>query len=93
MILFAYLIPMYTMVFYIVKEKESRAKESMRMMGLTDLPYWASWFCYYTIINTFTALLSLAVLCINVISHSNKFYVFSFIWLYGESLFGQIMII
>lgn len=71
-ILFAYLIPMYTMVFYIVKEKESRAKESMRMMGLTDFPYWASWFCYYTIINTITAISSVAVLSINVIIYSSK---------------------
>lgn len=93
MILFAYLIPMYTLVFYIVSEKETRTKESMRMMGLTDFPYWASWFCYYTIINTITALLSVAVLSINVINYSSKLYVFAFIWLFGEALFGEIIVI
>ena len=65
----------------------------MRMMGLTDFPYWASWLCYYTIINTTTALLSVAVLSINVISYSSKFEVFGYIWLFGESLFGQIILI
>ncbi len=43
-----YILPMYNMVFFIVKEKEQRTKESMRMMGMTDLPYWLSWLTYYT---------------------------------------------
>jgi len=93
MILFAYLIPMYTVVFYIVSEKETRTKESMRMMGLTDLPYWASWLCYYTIINSITAFLSVAVLSINIINYSSKLYVFAFVWLFGEALFGEIIVI
>lgn len=88
MILLCYLVPIYTMVFYIVIEKESKAKESMRMMGLTDFPYWASWLCYYTIINTSTALICVAVLSINVISYSSKLQFFAFIWLFGESLYG-----
>jgi hypothetical protein len=62
---------MYTVVFFIVNEKEARTKESMRMMGLTDFPYWASWLCYYTIINTLTALLSVAILSINVFTYSS----------------------
>lgn len=44
-----YLLPVYNTVFLIVQEKESRTKESCRMMGMTDLPYWLSWFVYYTI--------------------------------------------
>jgi arabinogalactan endo-1,4-beta-galactosidase len=34
---------MYRTVYRIVFEKFSKAKESMRMMGMSDFPYWASW--------------------------------------------------
>jgi len=86
-----YILPVYNMVFLIVKEKESKAKESMRMMGLTDLPYWLSWLVYYSIINTVISLIAWAVLCINVITASSPLYLFFFIWLYGQAVFGQII--
>jgi hypothetical protein len=38
-----------TMARGLVKEKELKLKEGMRMMGLRELPYWASWFSYYSI--------------------------------------------
>ena len=44
-----YMGPVYTTTYDLVKEKEQRSKESMRMMGLNDLPYWLSWFVFYTI--------------------------------------------
>lgn len=75
--------PVFNTVFFIVKEKEQRAKESMRMMGLTDTPYWLSWFCYYTMLNTVTAFLAFLTLAINVFYYSDTFYVFLTIWLYG----------
>ena len=58
LLLLLYVLPVYNMVFFIVKEKEYRAKESMRMMGLSDAPYWLSWWVYYTLINTVTAFLA-----------------------------------
>ncbi len=66
LLLLLYVLPVYNMVFFIVKEKEYRAKESMRMMGLSDAPYWLSWWVYYTLINTVTAFLAWLVLSINV---------------------------
>ena len=66
LILLLYVLPVYNMVFFIVQEKEYRAKESMRMMGLSDAPYWLSWWVYYTLINTVTAFLAWLVLSINV---------------------------
>ena len=86
-----YTLPICNTVSMIVKEKEGRVKESMRMMGMGDLPYWLSWFVYYTLINTVMALISWSVLCINVIQYSTPAYVFLWFWLYGESLFGQII--
>ena len=83
-----YILPVFTTVSLIVKEKESRAKESMRMMGMTDFPYWFSWFFYYSILNTIYSLIGWSVLCINVIGSSNPWYILLFIWLYGEAVFG-----
>lgn len=63
----------------------------MRIMGMTDTPYWMSWFVYYTLINTIMSLIAWLVLCINVIGPSDKFFVFLFIWLYGQAVFGEII--
>jgi len=81
----------YNLVFLLVKEKESRAKETMRIMGMTDLPYWLSWFVFYTLINTVVTTLCWGVLLVNVITYSSPFYLWMFFWLYGEAVFGQII--
>jgi hypothetical protein len=62
--------PVYNLVFLIVKEKESKTKESMRMMGLTDFPYWLSWFMFYSAINTVIVTFAWLVLVFNVINYS-----------------------
>ena len=38
---------MYRTTYRIVQEKSDRMKETMRIMGLGDTPYWTSWLCYY----------------------------------------------
>ena len=90
-LLLAYIPPVYNMTFKIVREKESRTKETMRIMGLTDLPYWLSWFVFYTVINTIVATLSWGILMFKVVNYSEPMYVWLFIWLYGEAVFGQIV--
>jgi len=77
----------------IVKEKESRCKESMRMMGMNDFSYWLSWFVYYTILNTVIATVAWAVLLINVIKQGNIWFIYAYFWMFGEAVFGQIMVI
>jgi hypothetical protein len=64
--LLMYIPIMYRTVYRIVFEKVTRAKESMRIMGMTDLPYWASWFVTYSTINTLLVLGAWGVLIINV---------------------------
>jgi len=83
--------PVYNMVFLIVKEKESKTRESMRMMGLKDTPYWLSWFLFFTTINTVITTLAWIVLLFNVINYSQPFWWWFFFWLYGECVFGQIV--
>lgn len=86
--LLIYILPMYRLISNVVAEKESRARESMKMMGLTDFSYWLSWAVYYFIIVTLISVLVLIVLSFNVIKYSNKGLIFVFFWVYGLSLFG-----
>ena len=90
-LLLAYIPPVYNMTFKIVREKESRAKETMRIMGMTDLPYWLSWLVFYTVINTIVSTLAWVCLLPAVINYSQPFYIWIFFWLYGEAVFGQII--
>ena len=90
-LLITFIPPVYNLTFKIVREKESRAKETMRIMGMTDFPYWLSWFVYYTLINTVVATISWGILMYNVINYSTPFYLWIFFWLYGEAVFGQII--
>ena len=86
--LLIYILPTYRIISNIVSEKESKARESMKMMGLVDFSYWASWFFYYLILVTIISGLCIGILCINVIKYSNRGLVFLFFELYGVSLFG-----
>lgn len=87
-LLLIYILPMYRLISNIVSEKESKARESMRMMGLVDFSYWLSWWVYYVIIVTLISVLCIIVLSFNVIKYSNMGLIFLFFWLYGLSLFG-----
>ena len=51
-LLLIFIPPVYNTVYLIVTEKETRAKESMRMMGMSDIPYWFSWFVWNMFIST-----------------------------------------
>ena len=65
-VMLSYITMVYNMVFKIVIEKESKAKETMRIMGMTDLPYWLSWLTFYTVINTVVSTLIWGVLIIKI---------------------------
>ena len=84
--------PVYRTTYRIVAEKENKVKESMRMMGLADFPYWASWYTYYTILNTSIALLTWLIMILGIIGKTDGWIVFCIVWLYGQSLFGLILI-
>ena len=92
-LILVYIVPVNRMISRIVNEKESKIRESMLMMGLTDTPYWLSWLAYYTIINTVLTLIVFGILSISVITNSSKIILFMTLWLYGMSLFGFIMVI
>ena len=72
----------------LVKEKESRIKESMRMMGMRDSAYWLSWYAYYSVVSTVIVFLAWLVLLINCIVYSNSFLVLVFMIFYAQAVFG-----
>lgn len=84
--------PVYITVYNMVQEKELRSKESMRMMGMSDLSYWLSWFCFYALQVTVVTLVSWGCLMINVISDGSAGYVFLYIWVFGLCVFGQVVL-
>ena len=82
-ILVMYIPPLYRTVYRIVAEKESRVKESMKMMGLKDTPYWMSWFCYYTIVNTIMSGLTFIILEVWVLPRTSPWIHFYAVWIFG----------
>jgi len=61
----------------VVDEKESRTKEIMRIMGLQDWVFAASWFISYFLLFTLTALLVTLMMCYTVWQSSSMFLVFA----------------
>jgi len=87
-----YLIPVYRITFRIVSEKESRARESMRMMGLQDSSYWLSWLTYYfLLVSTISLVITIVLGQSGVTKYSSGFLFFIYLWLFGMSLFGIVM--
>jgi len=41
------LVPVSRLISRISSEKETKIRESMKMMGLTDTPWWLSWIIMY----------------------------------------------
>mgnify|MGYP003892974849 CR=1 FL=1 len=83
LLLLVFIPPVYNMVFLLVKEKESRIKESMRMMGMRDSAYWLSWYVYYTIISSIIVFLAWLVLLINTMKNSNPVLILIFMLFYA----------
>ena len=57
-----YMLPLYYLVSRLSEEKESRTREAMKMMGLSDRSYYLSWFVSNAIVTAFVSLLNIAVL-------------------------------
>jgi hypothetical protein len=69
--------------YHIISEKELRVRETMRMMGMRDTPYWLSWLLYHTIINTVISIPIWLFSAYGIFSFSSSGLFFVYIWLYG----------
>ena len=63
----------------------------MKTMGMGDSVYWFSWYAYYTIISVAIALVAWLTIQFTVFSKSNPLILLLFLVLYGQSLFGLMM--
>ena len=93
LLLLIFIPPVYNTVFMIVREKETRMKESMRMMGMRDVAYWLSWWAYYSCVTTVICLLSWGILMINVIENSDAGIVLLYFIFYAQAIFAEIIFI
>ena len=85
----AYAMPLTINVFRIVKEKENRAKEGMKIMGLNELTYFLSYFIIYFIINLIYSIGNAFILK-NVITYIETIYIFLLYFLYGLVVYALI---
>jgi len=77
-------IPMvYRTTYRIVQEKELRVREIMRMMGMSDASYWASWFLYHTMISTAISCIAYLLAGYGIFSFSDPTLIWAVFWLYG----------
>ena len=84
----AYLIPLSMQVSRMVGEKESKAKEGMKIMGLTESIYFLSYFLQFFIQNTIYAIVN-SVIMTQVFDDTGYIYLFAFFWLYGINIFAE----
>jgi len=66
-----------------VQEKELRVREIMRMMGMSDASYWASWFLYHTMISTAISCIAYLLAGYGIFSFSDPTLIWAVFWLYG----------
>ena len=82
-----YLIPLIIFVYRMVRDKELRVKEGMRIMGMTDLAYFLSYFVQFLIINVILAILGGGILG-GALQNIPFIIRFGMLFLYGLSVFG-----
>ena len=85
----AYALPLTINLFRIVKEKETRAKEGMKIMGLNELTYFLSYFIIYFVINIIYSVANSFILK-NVITYIQTIYIFILYFLFGLVVYGLI---
>lgn len=90
-LMFSFLLPLFYMTSKLAEEKESRAREGMKMMGLSDSTYFLSWFIFHVTIIFIQSILVAGVTSFNVFPNSNPALLFLFCFLYGLCIFAFVL--
>jgi ATP-binding cassette, subfamily A (ABC1), member 3 len=89
--LLVFFLPVFRMTYRMVSEKETRIRESMTMMGLTQHAYWISWFLYFLIFDVIISVTSATILRVYLLKHSTFLVILLYFFSFGLSLFGFII--
>jgi hypothetical protein len=83
-----FLLPLYYMVTKLAEEKESKAREGMKMMGLNDKSYFTAWWIFMLLmIFVMSSMLTISSSYV-IFKNSNLYLVFLISMLYGMTLYG-----
>lgn len=92
-ILFIFLTPYFYLVTKIAAEKESKAREGMKMMGLSDSTYYVSWLILYSAISVLISAVITVMTALGVFINVNLLLLFSFFFIYSMTFFGWAFLI
>lgn len=92
-LMIVFLIPFYYLTSKIAAEKESKAREGMKMMGLQDGVYYLSWFICYFFVSLVSSVASCLIAKSGIFREVDMGLFFIFLMLYSLSLYGQAFVI
>jgi len=76
----------------IVMEKENKLREGLRMLGLYEASYWASWLLFYSLFAAITTIVS-TVSAVKIFPNSDTFMFFLVVFFFQVSLLGLALLI
>ena len=85
----AYMSPLSLYVYRMVGDKESKIKESMKIMGLEEGQYFLSYFIQYTAINLFSSLINAGLFTV-FLDRISYYYLFIMLFLWSLNVFAMI---
>ena len=88
-LIITYAIPLTRYIFVMVKEKEIKSKEGMKIMGLSELYYFLSYFIQYFVLNILYTIANSLILSL-VFKHIPLIYLFLFFFLFGMNIFALV---
>lgn len=87
-VIIIYTLPYMYLIQRAVEEKQTKTRESMRMMGMKDSAYFTSWFIVYFFQITIISVIMTLGTYFTVFKKANIAMIFFMFWLYGISTFG-----
>ena len=88
-VLIAYAFPLSINIYRLIKEKESKAKEIMKIMGLNELNYFLPYFIIYFIINLIYSIFNSLIISSSFDYIKTK-YLFTFFFLFGLVIYSMV---
>lgn len=72
----------------LASERETKSREGMKIMGLTDGTYYLGWFLLFLVFGLYNALVGTTIFSLTYFTRNNAFILFMSIFIYQISVFG-----